>query len=59
MHEKMRGLSVEENLKNEDINRGFADVKALGIRFHIVYDSWKESKEGLLSKSMSMLIPGS
>ena len=46
MHEKMRGLSVEENLKNEDINRGFADVKALGIRFRIVYDSWKESKEG-------------
>ena len=44
----MRGLSVEENLKNEDIEQGFAALKSLGIRFRIVYDSWKESKEGLL-----------
>ena len=45
----MRGLSIEEKQKNEDIKRGFADAKALGIRFRIVYDSWKESKEGLLT----------
>ena len=45
----MRGLSVEEKKNNEDIERGFADLKALGIRFRIVYDSWKESKEVLLT----------